>query len=547
MTLWLTSFESKLSDDLIGTVDHWRLDLSRLGRPGSDAVWDLPQLLSEGLDRWNRAERVVVDASEAEADLARALRLLWTVKILPSVFLTGRAVEIARRDMVDFQEAPGYLGVLRKPMGVAALERMVKAAFLNLVSRPVNREIQKAWHNRTVVELERRLGHEEVSKIGAARFLRGARELGLMTPSEYRTAARALGATGLADLSGVGGSAKRPATRAKILLIDDEAYWEKVLSGPLLTRGIELTQITTAWQGLEFLKRSPAMFSAVVLDLRFPHEKDLTPYQLLQGAVSAAPHLPVVVFSGETDGRVVQSLAADSFHYFFKVVEPVGEGDPIGYVTSLLDTVENAVNEAGSFAARALVRSVNPPSPARELLLLQAGMLKQPLIAMTTYVALWTLNCAPTSGFVPQALRLLRNYGAHLEGEPHPPTTYEALSGFLLWLELFVEEERRPDFHEGVARVLTACGKGADDPFLVGLGALAVQDTKQRWNVVNGLKTKIPRKVATRRLRVAIDPRSRYASHVLLRYAYDWNRGDDTVAGSIARALLLKRVQHLCA
>lgn len=125
-----------------------------------------------------------------------------------------------------------------------------------------------------------------------------------------------------------------PATRRRVVIVDDEREFAATLARRLELRGYEATAFTTAEEALAAAGSAPP--DVVLLDLRLP---GMSGMELLMTLRQLVPGVRVVLLTGHLDHEArIEGLRLDSFPYLMKPVvmdqllakleaEPPGRGE----------------------------------------------------------------------------------------------------------------------------------------------------------------------------------------------------------------------------
>lgn len=128
-----------------------------------------------------------------------------------------------------------------------------------------------------------------------------------------------------------GGNAmtSNPIAHTRLLLVDDEKGFLKVLSNRLSRRGIETVTAASGTLALQALRKSD--FDVMVLDLKM---EDMDGIEVLRIVKKMAPALPVIILTGhgsETAAR--DGMALGAFDYLSKPCELGDLLEKIGQAT----------------------------------------------------------------------------------------------------------------------------------------------------------------------------------------------------------------------
>jgi CheY-like chemotaxis protein len=299
--------------------------------------------------QWLDCSKAIVDANANPDAAMRALGVLWSIRIKPTVLLLedGKEGSLLR----EFEKHRGlFYRWKAKPESLGsegAEPDRSRSVVLGLVGGSVSADIQNQWSQTAWGRLVATTGHESQNLLAGMRFLRGAVAQGYLQEDDYTKAAILLGAgTTLVSFVPPGAKSSAPgpgASAAKVLFVEDEPYWEALIRPVLRRDGIDLDTRTTVHQTLNLLEQRHSEYSALILDLHFPLEPDLVPQRVVQDVSKVAQKLPIVVFSSELDARVFRDISPLVFAHLFKVDEAVGEADPVAYVERFRTTVLAAV------------------------------------------------------------------------------------------------------------------------------------------------------------------------------------------------------------
>lgn len=507
---------------------------------------DVHRMLVDVVDAWAAApDQTVALVHDEDPDFAiRAVGLLWAKRIRPTI-LQMRGVVIDTDSLAclrQLESTAGYLFVLNKPIDTPAPPRIVD---LLKAAPPVAIETQKTWTENWGRSLARSIAHNETSKLGAMRFLRGARTEGFMNDEEFATAAGQLNARQLIGVLHPAREAPADAAYAgqRILLSEDQLYWESLIRPVLRRDGFELTVRTTIRQTLQLLEQGGTEFSALILDLHYDLEES-DPREIVRHIVAVAPQLPIVVFTSDIDGRLLTALAEDVSGFFFKEYEKKGSGNPAGCIAKFRERIHEAVAAGGLQAARACCRTINAPIELLSLLTSQAANLETPASALSLNVGLKALGLGPHTWS--SSIRThLRNYGAHLEGLP-PPTLYESLASHLVWLEAAADGQAQSNgLREKVVATLRGFARARRDPFLDRVADVVLSDPDARERAVHALKSAVSAPGYALLIASVPDPMDLGPHLKAMERAFSVNRPLSPIDTG-AQCLLLARLEIVC-
>jgi CheY-like chemotaxis protein len=510
----------------------------------------LHESLSEVLAAWMSApdQSVMVVEGEDPDSVVRAIGLLWAKRIRPTIAQMTK--DFADRDkspifFEQLQSTSGHFVHWNKPIGTPAPPAVVAL----LRTAPATKsDFQKAWTDSWNSQLAREIAHAKMNRLGALRFLRGARLEGFMDDDEFAAAARGVGAPELiGTLFPTGQStAIRPFSGQRILLAEDQLYWEPLVKPVLRRDGLALEVRTTIRQTLELLEQRSTEFSAIILDLHYelePEGEDSDPRSIVRRVVDVAPQLPIVVFTSDTDGRLTRALVGHVARYFFKEYEAKGSGDPVAYIGEFRKAISDAIAQGGTQAARACCRAINAPPEFLTLLERQAELLESPAAALSLNVGLKAQGLGPYS-WGSAVRNALRNYGAHLEVAP--PTLYDALASHIMWIAAAAGmQQQSPALLEKVAATIRAFGRSSRDAFLERVADVLLAEPAARTTAVDALKSAVSVPGYDLLVRSVADPTLLGAHLTPMKRAYEhW--GTLSPLETAAQCLLLARLEALC-
>lgn len=126
-----------------------------------------------------------------------------------------------------------------------------------------------------------------------------------------------------------GMSDTEPKKNIKLLLVDDEKEFVKVLSNRLQKRGIDVGKATCGSQAIQALRRKD--FDVAVLDLKM---EDMDGIEVLKIFKKMVPEMPIIILTGHgSDQAVKEGMAYGAYDYLMK---PCDIGD-------LLEKIREAV------------------------------------------------------------------------------------------------------------------------------------------------------------------------------------------------------------
>ena len=104
------------------------------------------------------------------------------------------------------------------------------------------------------------------------------------------------------------------ASKAKVLLVDDEPIFLKYMAKVLGARGYEVATVQSGQEALEAIQSHP--FDVVILDQRMPVMDGLKTLERLR---KLKPLLPVILLSGHADvGTAVEAMTLGAVDYLLK-------------------------------------------------------------------------------------------------------------------------------------------------------------------------------------------------------------------------------------
>ena len=127
-----------------------------------------------------------------------------------------------------------------------------------------------------------------------------------------------------------------PLGSESILVVDDEEQVSAVVARSLGRLGYKVECFNSAVTALEALKKSPDKWSLVITDHTMPK---MTGYELAKALAKEAPHLPVILCSGYSDGVSTESAKAIGIRTVLN--KPVDLANLARAVRSLLDEQPN--------------------------------------------------------------------------------------------------------------------------------------------------------------------------------------------------------------
>ena len=120
----------------------------------------------------------------------------------------------------------------------------------------------------------------------------------------------------------------KPTPGTRLLLVDDEKGFLKVLSNRLCRRGIETTTASSGAFALQALRQSD--FHVMVLDLKM---EDMDGIEVLKIVKKMAPNLPVIILTGHgSQAAARDGMALGAFDYLTKPCD----------LSDLLDKIRSA-------------------------------------------------------------------------------------------------------------------------------------------------------------------------------------------------------------
>ena len=108
---------------------------------------------------------------------------------------------------------------------------------------------------------------------------------------------------------------------AKVLLVDDEAYFRRFVSGVLRSHGYD--QITEGTNGREAIDRfREAQPHFVILDINMPH---MDGQEALRGLRKLDGNIVIIMLTSIADEMVVEKCIEDGASYFIRKDVPANE------------------------------------------------------------------------------------------------------------------------------------------------------------------------------------------------------------------------------
>ena len=112
--------------------------------------------------------------------------------------------------------------------------------------------------------------------------------------------------------------ATRPTPRARVLVVEDEAYVRDSLTEILRERGYEIVEAGTVGEAVRVLAQAP--IDVVLTDFRLPGADGLA---LVKQVQASSPDVPVVVLTGQgTIASAVECLKSGASDYLLKPADP---------------------------------------------------------------------------------------------------------------------------------------------------------------------------------------------------------------------------------
>jgi len=109
-------------------------------------------------------------------------------------------------------------------------------------------------------------------------------------------------------------SAIRQNQRIKLLLVDDEKEFLKVLSNRLRKRGIEVETASSGAKAIQSLRRVD--FDIAVVDLKM---EDMGGIEVLQIFKKMAPEMPIIILTGHGSEQALQEgMTSGAYDYLMK-------------------------------------------------------------------------------------------------------------------------------------------------------------------------------------------------------------------------------------
>ncbi|HQR53649.1 MAG TPA: response regulator, partial [Burkholderiales bacterium] len=124
-----------------------------------------------------------------------------------------------------------------------------------------------------------------------------------------------------ADAAGaVSRAGKAPSLRGQVLVVDDEAMVGEFMRDLLESWGLRVTVAANGAQARDLCSREPRRFDAVITDQTMPR---ITGLDLARELLAASPDLPVILYTGYSDGLTETEVkAAGAVALVRKPVEP---------------------------------------------------------------------------------------------------------------------------------------------------------------------------------------------------------------------------------
>ena len=109
-------------------------------------------------------------------------------------------------------------------------------------------------------------------------------------------------------------SAIRQNRRIRLLLVDDEKEFLKVLSNRLRKRGVEVETASSGAKGIQSLRR--ADFDVAVVDLKM---EDMGGIEVLQIFKKMAPEIPIIILTGHgSEEALMEGMTSGAYDYLMK-------------------------------------------------------------------------------------------------------------------------------------------------------------------------------------------------------------------------------------
>lgn len=369
-----------------------------------------------------------------------------------------------------------------------------------------------------------------------------------MDEAEVAAAARSLGNPKIVS----GGRPKvapwQPSNGQRILLAEDQPYWELLLRPVLRADGFDLDVRTSIRQTFDLLSQRSSDFSALILDLHYEFESDgeeMSPRRIVRRVAEIAPQLPVVIFSANTDGRIIRGLGEYFVSYFYKNFEEVGRGNPAGSVNAFRRAIRNAVEQAGPQAACVCARKVTAPAGLGPLLENQAKLLNKPNAALLQNIELNSKTRRMKSKkWSVELRREMRNYAAHPE-KTSAPTLYDALACHLEWVSAGEEATRGERLTEDVGRTLHVFARSTGDRLLEKIAGVVTASVAARASLVTSLKAAVPKAGFSLMVTSVVAPKRVHPRLRAMELAMNY-RGALPPIETAVQCLLLAQLEVLC-
>jgi CheY-like chemotaxis protein len=103
-----------------------------------------------------------------------------------------------------------------------------------------------------------------------------------------------------------GAKSSRPALHGQVMVVDDDESVAEFMRDLLQTWGLEVTVVGDGLQARELVIRDPARFDLVITDQVMPR---ITGIELARELLAMRPHLPVLLYTGFSDGVGERDIA----------------------------------------------------------------------------------------------------------------------------------------------------------------------------------------------------------------------------------------------
>jgi DNA-binding response OmpR family regulator len=110
------------------------------------------------------------------------------------------------------------------------------------------------------------------------------------------------------------GSEKYPGERIRLLLVDDEEGYVKVLAKRMTRRNMEVSTALSGSEGIQRLRKED--FDVAILDLKM---EDMDGIEVLRVFKKMVPNMPVIMLTGHgTEKAAREGLEMGAFDYLMK-------------------------------------------------------------------------------------------------------------------------------------------------------------------------------------------------------------------------------------